>query len=153
MSLLSSTWYGNKDKTSTSYPVYFDSTSNRKLLQSDLPSACHYRLNRTIFDPSEVSKAFLLIRLNKCLNPHVDIRSKVISILLIGYILHWSSSAPQQHKSVQYRRLQNVALHLHREVSHTYLLQPHFIGCRGDSGAGGNFIITEIYLSQSRFQT
>ena len=28
--------------TYTSYSVYFDSTINRKLLQSDLPFACYY---------------------------------------------------------------------------------------------------------------
>ena len=27
---------------------------------------------------------------------------------------------------------------LHRDVSHTDMLQPHFISCRGVSGAGGN---------------
>ena len=29
-------------------------------------------------------------------------------------------------------------LYLHRDVSHTNMLQPHFISCRGVSGAGGN---------------
>ena len=38
--LVLSSWYGNKDKPSTSYPLYFDSTANRKLLQSDLSFAC-----------------------------------------------------------------------------------------------------------------
>ena len=49
-----------------------------------------------------VNKAFLLIRLKKYLNPHENSCSKVISILITGNILHESSSAPQQHKSVQY---------------------------------------------------
>ena len=30
------------------------------------------------------------------------------------------------------------ALYLHRDVSHTYMLQPHFISFRGGFGAGGN---------------
>ena len=77
------------------------------------------------------NKAFLLIRLKKYLNPHGNSCSKVMTILITGNILHESSSAPQQHKSVQYKWL---ALHLHRDVSHTYMLQPHFISCRGVSG-------------------
>ena len=40
-----------------------------------------------------------------------------------------------QHKSVQYNWF---ALYLHRDISHTDMLQPHFISCRGVSGAGGN---------------
>ena len=81
------------------------------------------------------NKAFLLIRLKKYLNPHENSCSKVISILITGNSLHESSSAPQQHKSVQYKWF---ALFLHRDVSHTDMLQPHFISCRGVSGAGGN---------------
>ena len=77
------------------------------------------------------SKAFLLIRLQNCLNPHENSCSKVISTLITGNNLHESSSAPQQHESVQYKWL---ALHLHRDVSHTAMLQPHFISCRGVSG-------------------
>ena len=77
----------------------------------------------------------MLIRLKKYLNPHENSCSKVISILITGNILHESSSAPQQHKSVQYKWF---TLYLHRDVSHTDLLQPHFISCRGVSGAGGN---------------
>ena len=38
--LVVSSWNGNKDKPSTSYPLYFDSAANRKLLQSDLSFAC-----------------------------------------------------------------------------------------------------------------
>ena len=76
-----------------------------------------------------------MIRLKKYLNPHENSCSKVISILITGNILHESSSAPQQHKSVQYKLF---ALYLHRDVSHTDMLQPHFISCRGVSGAGGN---------------
>ena len=56
-------------------------------------------------------------------------------MLITGNILHESSSAPQQHKSVQYKWF---ALYLHWDVSHTDMLQPHFISCRGVSGAGGN---------------
>ena len=62
-------------------------------------------------------------------------KSKVMSILITGNILHESSSAPQQHKSVQYKWF---ALYLHRDVSYTDMLQPHFISCSGASGAGGN---------------
>ena len=77
----------------------------------------------------------MLIRLKKYLNPHENSCSKVISILITGNILHESSSAPQQHKSVQYKWM---ALYLHRDVSQTDMLQPHFISCIGVSGAGGN---------------
>ena len=77
----------------------------------------------------------MLIRLKKYLNPHENSCSKVISILITGNILHESSSAPQQQKSVQYKWF---ALLLHLDVSHTDMLQPHFISCRGVSGAGGN---------------
>ena len=81
------------------------------------------------------NKAFLLIRLKKYLNPHENTCSKVISILITGNILHESSSAPQQHKSVQYKWF---TLYLHRDVSHTDMLQPHFISCKRGFGAGGN---------------
>ena len=67
----------------------------------------------------------MLIWLKKYLNPH----SKVI--LTTGNILHESSSAPRQTKSVQYEWF---TLSLHRDVSHTDMLQPHIIGCRGVSG-------------------
>ena len=77
----------------------------------------------------------MLIRLKKYLNPHENSCSKVISILTTGNILHESSSAPRQHKSVQYKWF---TLYLHRDVSHTDMLQPHFISCRGVSWAGGN---------------
>ena len=77
----------------------------------------------------------MLIRLKKYLNPHENSCSKVISILTTGNILHESSSAPQRHKSVQYKWF---TLYLHRDVSHTDMLQPHFISCREVSGAGGN---------------
>ena len=76
-----------------------------------------------------------MIRLKKYLNPHEKSCSKVMSILITGNILHETSSAPQQHKSVQYKWF---SLYLHRDVSHTDMLQPHFISCRGVSGAGGN---------------
>ena len=45
----------------------------------------------------------MLIRLKKYLNPHEISCSKVISILITGNILHESSSALKQHKSVQYK--------------------------------------------------
>ena len=76
-----------------------------------------------------------MIRLKKYLNPHENSCSKVISILTTGNILHESSSAPRQHKSVQYKWF---TFYLHRDVSHTDMLQLHFIRCRGVSGAGGN---------------
>ena len=76
-----------------------------------------------------------MIRLKIHLNPHENSCSKVIRILITGNILHESSSAPQQHKSVQYKWF---ALYLDLDVSHTDMLQPHFISCRGVSGAGDN---------------
>ena len=93
-----------------------------------------YRQNRLQRSKSD-NKAFLMIRQKKYLNLHENSCSKVISILTTGNILHESSSAPRQHKSVQYKWF---TLYLHRDVSHTYMLQPHFISCRGASGAGGN---------------
>ena len=74
--------------------------------------------------------AFLLILLEKCLNPHEKSRSK----LLTDNILHGRSSPPQQHKSIKYKWL---ALHLNRDVSQIDLLQPHFISCRVAWGGGG----------------
>ena len=81
------------------------------------------------------NKPFLFIMLKKYLNPHENSCSKVISILITDNILHESSSAQQQHKSVQYKWF---ALYLHRDLSHTDMLQPHFNSCRKVSGAGGN---------------
>ena len=77
----------------------------------------------------------MLIRQKKYLNPHENSCSKVISILTTGNILHESSSAPRQIKSVQYKWF---TLYLHRDVSHTDMLQLHFISCRGVSGTEGN---------------
>ena len=77
------------------------------------------------------NKAFLLIRLKKYLNPHENSCSKVISILITGNVLQESSSAPQQHKSVQFKWF---TLYLHRDVSHTYMLQPHLSAAEGVSG-------------------
>ena len=77
----------------------------------------------------------MLIRLKKYLNPHENGCSKVISILTTGNILLESSSAPWQHKSVQYKWF---TLYLHRDVLHTDMLQLHFNSCRGVSGAGDN---------------
>ena len=37
------------------------------------------------------------------------------------------------------------ALYLHRDVSHTYMQQPHFISCIGVSGAGGNMCGSRIF--------
>ena len=92
------------------------------------------------------------IRLKKYLNPHENSCSKVISVLITGNSLHESSSAPQQHKLVQYKWF---ALYLHRDVSHTDMLQPHFISCRGISGAGGNMSgsrnFCQFYLVLSLF--
>ena len=76
----------------------------------------------------------MLIRLKKYLNPYENSCSKVISILTTGNILHESSTDPRQHKSVQYKWF---TLYLHRDVSHTDMLQLHFISCRGVWGAGG----------------
>ena len=130
---------------STNYSVYNDITDNRKLLQSDLPFACYYSriVQYLILQKSKSDcKAFLLKLLKKCLNSHENSSSKVIT--------HWQYFyMGPQHKSVPYKWL---ALHVQRHVSHTGLLQPHFISCRGASGSGGNVVITEIYLSQSRFQ-
>ena len=86
-----------------------------------------YRLIRLQRSKSD-NKAFLLIRLKKYLNPHENSCSKVISIVTTGNILHKSSSAPRQHKSVQYKWF---TLYLHRDVSHTGMLQPHFISFGG----------------------
>ena len=94
----------------------------------------------------------MLIRLKKYLNPHENSSSKVISILITANSLHESSSAPQQHKSVQYKWF---ALYLHRDVLHTDMLQPHFISCRGVSGARDNMSgsrnFCQFYLVLSLF--
>ena len=94
----------------------------------------------------------MLIRLKKYLNPHENSCSKVISILTTGNILHESSSAPRQHKSVQYKWF---TLYLNRDVSHTDMLQLHFISCNGVSGAGGNMCgsrdFCQSYLALSLF--
>ena len=66
--------------------------------------------------------------------------------MITGNILHESSSAPQQHKSVQYKWF---ALYLHRDVSHTDLLQPHFIGAGGNMRGSRNFC--QFYLILSLF--
>ena len=129
-------------KPSTSYLVYIDSTGNRKLLQSVLSFAC---LLVELVERSKLdNKAFLLIRLKKYLNPHENSCSKVISILITGNIYHESSSAPQQHKLVQYKWF---ALYLHRDVSHTDMLQPHFISCRGGSGQEATCADPGIFVS------
>ena len=76
----------------------------------------------------------------------------VVQILTTGNILHESSPAPRQHKSEQYKWF---ALYLHRDVSHTDMLQPHFISCRGVSGTGGSMRgsrnFCQIYLALSLF--
>ena len=105
--------------------------------------------------PKESSRT--IRKLNKYLNPHENSCSKVISILTTGNILHESSSAPRQHKSVQYKWF---TLYLYRDVSHTDMLQPHFISCRVVSGAGGNmrgsrnfcqsFVVPSLFYSLQR---
>ena len=75
---------------------------------------------------------------------HENSCSKVISILFTGNIYHESSSAPQQHKSVQYKWF---SLYLHRDVSHTDMLQPHFINCRGVSGQEATCADPGIFVS------
>ena len=77
-------------------------------------------------------------------NPHENSCSKFISILITGNSLHESSSAPQQHKSVQYEWF---ALYLHRDVLHTDKLQPHFISCRGVSGGRRQHARIQEFLS------
>ena len=46
-------------------------------------------------------------------------------------------------------------MYLHRDASHTNMLQPHFISCRGVSGAGGNMSgsrnFCQFYLVLSLF--
>ena len=114
-----------------------------------------YRYNRLQRSKSD-NKAFLLIRLKKHPIPHENENScsKVISILTTGNILHESSSAPRQHKSVQYKWF---TLYLHRDVSHTDMLQLYFISCRGVSGARGNMRgsrdFCQSYLALSLFYT
>ena len=76
----------------------------------------------------------MLIRLKKYLNPHENSCSKVISILTTGNILHESSSAPRQHKSVQYKWF---TMYLHRDVSPTDMLQLHLSAAEGFRGGGG----------------
>ena len=115
-----------------------------EIVKSDLPSACYFCtidqsliIQRSISD----SKACLLIWLQKCQNPHENRSSKVIA--------HWQYFyMGPQHKSARYELFIIVS----QDVLHTDLLQPQFISCRWALGAGGNVVITEIYLSQSRFQ-
>ena len=120
-------------KPSTSYPCTWIARAIENAYNLIyLSHAYRYnRLQRSKLD----NKPFLLIRLKKFLNPHENSCSKVITILITGNILHESSTAPQQHKSVQYKWF---ALYLHRDVSHKDMLQPHFISCKEVSGAGGN---------------
>ena len=81
------------------------------------------RLQRSKSD----NKAFLLIRLKKYLNPHKNSCSKVISILTTGNILHESSSAPRQHKSVQYKLTPRCFAYRHAATTF-YQLQRGFGG-------------------------
>ena len=103
-----------------------------------------YRKNRLQRSKSD-NKAFLLIRLKKYLNPHENSCSKVISILGTGNILHESSSAPRQNKSVQYKWFTSYS---HRDVLHTDMLQPHFISCRGFSGARIQEFLSVLFSPQ-----
>ena len=73
----------------------------------------------------------MLTRLKKYLNPHENSCSKVISKLTTGNILQESSSAPQQHKSVQYKWF---TLYLRRDVSYTDILQPILSAAEGFRG-------------------
>ena len=85
-----------------------------------------YTINQTHFSPILTSQ-----------------ESNVRRVYIVAHdILHDSSSFPQQHKSVQYKWL---ALHLHRDVLHTDMLQPHFISCRGVLGAGGNMRLSRNF--------
>ena len=77
------------------------------------------------------NKAFLLIRLKKYLNPHENSCSKVMSILITDNILHESLFCST---ATQISTINCLLCILHRDVSHTYMLQPHFISCRGVSG-------------------
>ena len=81
-------------------------------------------------------------RLKKYLNPHENSCSKVISLLITGNILHESSSAPQQHKSKWF------ALYLHRHVSHTDMLQPHLVSCRGRQHARIQKSLSVLFIPQ-----
>ena len=87
------------------------------------------------------NKAFLLIRLKKYLNQHENSCSKVISISITGNSVHESSSAPQQHKLVQYRWF---ALYLHLNVSHIDMR-----GAGGNMSGSRNFC--QFYLVLSLF--
>ena len=100
------------------------------------------RLQRSKSD----NKAFLLMQLKKYLNPHENSCSKVKIILTTGNILHESSSAPRQHKSVQYKWF---TLYLHQDVSHTDMLQLHFISCRGISGGRRQHARIQGFFCQS----
>ena len=84
-----------------------------------------------------------MIRLKKYLNPHENSCSKVISILITGNSLHGNINK------------YNINGLLCTYVSHTDMLQPHFISCRGVSGAGGNMsgsrIFCQFYLVLSLF--
>ena len=125
---------------STSYPLYCDSRAIENCYNLIYLSHATTCLQRSKSD----NKAFLLIRLKKYLNPHENSCSKVISILITGNSLHESSSAPQQYKSVQYKWF---ALYLHRDVSHTDMLQTHFISCRGVSGGRRQHARIQEFLS------
>ena len=151
--MVNSSWYGNKDRPLYKLPNVLQCTSIARAIENYYNLI--YRLQRSKSD----NKAFLLIRLKKYLNPHENSCSKVISILITGNSLHESSSAPQQHKSVQYKLF---TLYLHRDVSHTDMLQPHFISCRGVSGTGGNmrgsrhfcqfYLVLSLFYSLQRGQ-
>ena len=78
------------------------------------------------------------------MNPHENSCSKVISILITGNTLHQSSSVPQQHKSVQYKWF---ALFLHRDVSHTDMLQPHLSVAEGFRGQEATLADPGIFVS------
>ena len=59
------------------------------------------------------------------------------------------------HSNTNQCNINGLLCILHRDVSHTVMLQPHFISCRGVSRAGGNMrgsrIFCQFYLVLSLF--
>ena len=127
---------------STSYPLYFDSTGIENCY--NLIYLSHATRQNHLQKSKSDNKTFLLIRLKKYLNPHENSCSKVICILITGNILHESSSAPQQHKSVQYKCLLRTYTEIfaYRHAASTfYQLQ------RGFGGRRQHAMIQEIFVS------
>ena len=84
-------------------------------------------------------KAFLLIWLKKCLDPHKNSHAKVITILLTSNIFTWASSAPH-HKSVSFV-LTPKYLAYRLAATTFYWLQRGF-GDRRQCRDRGNILIT-----------